>query len=331
MKIEMGESLFYSWLRHTKECQVVQLNWKTSPEWSLNHEEELEMIMKTTAEYFEEYYGITIYKKTSSLAQLLQQAECDAVGITNPGENSEIYFIDVAFHKDGLMYGDKNGTVATIIKKCIRAAMCIYGYFDSKTAEIIFASPKVYQSTLKALLPCVQDMQQLMDSLGFHYKFRIIANEQFDEQVLKPILLISDGVADTAELFLRSYQMIQLFSADFPQDKKKQVKVIPSDRNYDAYDELRIGKVVQILVRDIFNKRAFSDDELKLFQEKDYCKKVFHLNYPLLVALESDYDKNRYYKDPIEINGDHYKICSQWKDSSRPCLMAWIKAHDQQA
>lgn len=27
MKIEMGESLFYSWLRHVKECQIVQTSW----------------------------------------------------------------------------------------------------------------------------------------------------------------------------------------------------------------------------------------------------------------------------------------------------------------
>lgn len=41
MKIEIGESLFYSWLRHVKECQLVQMNWKASPEWQLQHEEEL--------------------------------------------------------------------------------------------------------------------------------------------------------------------------------------------------------------------------------------------------------------------------------------------------
>ena len=46
MKIEMGESLFYSWLRHVKECQLVQTNWKVSPKWTLRHEEELERLMK---------------------------------------------------------------------------------------------------------------------------------------------------------------------------------------------------------------------------------------------------------------------------------------------
>ena len=28
MKIEIGESLIYSWLRHEKQCQLVQTNWK---------------------------------------------------------------------------------------------------------------------------------------------------------------------------------------------------------------------------------------------------------------------------------------------------------------
>ena len=30
MKIEMGESLIYSWLRHEKHCQLTQKNWKAS-------------------------------------------------------------------------------------------------------------------------------------------------------------------------------------------------------------------------------------------------------------------------------------------------------------
>lgn len=41
MKIEMGESLFYSWLRHVKECQIVQTNWKVSSQWSLSDADEL--------------------------------------------------------------------------------------------------------------------------------------------------------------------------------------------------------------------------------------------------------------------------------------------------
>ena len=37
MKIEMGESLLYSWLRHVKECQIVQTNWKVSTKQELKN------------------------------------------------------------------------------------------------------------------------------------------------------------------------------------------------------------------------------------------------------------------------------------------------------
>lgn len=30
MKIEIGESLILSWLKHVNNCQIVQLNWKPS-------------------------------------------------------------------------------------------------------------------------------------------------------------------------------------------------------------------------------------------------------------------------------------------------------------
>ena len=72
MKIEMGESLFYSWLRHVKECQVVQTNWKPSRSWQLIGEEELKRFISITDELFQNKYGYGIYKN-NSLSQLLTQ------------------------------------------------------------------------------------------------------------------------------------------------------------------------------------------------------------------------------------------------------------------
>ena len=33
MKIEIGESLTYSYLKHIEGCRIVQTNWKTSGNW----------------------------------------------------------------------------------------------------------------------------------------------------------------------------------------------------------------------------------------------------------------------------------------------------------
>ncbi|MFN7252913.1 MAG: hypothetical protein ACK4M9_19395 [Anaerobacillus sp.] len=38
-----------SWLRHTKHCQSVQLNWKQSTSsWQLHNKEKIEQLMKVT-------------------------------------------------------------------------------------------------------------------------------------------------------------------------------------------------------------------------------------------------------------------------------------------
>lgn len=48
MKIEIGESLLLSWLKHIKKCQLVQTNWKASRRWELNNRETLEQLMKNS-------------------------------------------------------------------------------------------------------------------------------------------------------------------------------------------------------------------------------------------------------------------------------------------
>ena len=53
MKIKMGESLVYSWLRHVKECQIAQTNWKTSSGiWKLHNEVELSIMFDEINDYF---------------------------------------------------------------------------------------------------------------------------------------------------------------------------------------------------------------------------------------------------------------------------------------
>ena len=331
MKIEMGESLFYSWLRHVKDCQIVQTNWTTSTQWILSHQDELEAVMTETADYFFQKYGYSIYKRTSSLSQLLQQAECDAIGISVSGESRKVFAVDVAFHEGGLNYGDKRTTTIKIIAKCLRTAMCIYGFLDTKEAEIIFASPKIHNAVLIMLTPHIGEMQEIMNSKGFGFRFRLIANEDFRRQVLDPILLASNGIADTNELFLRSYQLIHLLekepfvSLKKPNDKK------PSPGQDAAYNEFKIGKLAKIVMGAILESGAVSVDEIQDLQTLDYSHSVLGINYPCLAASDRPFDRKRYYTEPLHIHGKDYYLCSQWFETAanndRPQLIAWINAH----
>ncbi len=80
MKIEIGKSLVYSWLRHVKKCQIVQNNWKPSPKW-----EKTEIGFQNLKDDIQNEFknsGYEIFKNTCINSQFFQQAEIDAVGFS---------------------------------------------------------------------------------------------------------------------------------------------------------------------------------------------------------------------------------------------------------
>lgn len=335
MKIEMGESLFYSWLRHVKECQIVQTNWKVSPQWALQNEDELQRLYNVFSSAFDSQGGI--FKQNSSLGQFLRQAECDVLGMSINNGMPEYHAVDVAFHENGLNYGDKEVTALKVAAKCIRTAMCLYGYMNTRCAEIVFASPKIHNGQLALLEPYITQINRIFFSEGYSFHVRLICNDEFQKTVLEPILLVSGDVADTSELFLRGFQMYSMFTEQklsVKTDMRKAAAASSTSNSENlsiAYRELKIGKLANTVLRRILQDGSVPDDELQLLQDKEYSKRVFDLQYPVLVKDGTDYESIRYYSTPIEIDKERYYLCSQWfetpANNDRPHLEKRISQH----
>lgn len=320
MKVEMGESACYSWLRHIKGCQIVQTNWKASPNWEIQHEDELDEIKNAASRLFSDKYGYEIFKKSKNLTQIIAQAECDVIGV-DLRQGKKLYAIDVAYHGGGLNYGDKIETSTKIIAKCLRTAMCIYGFLDSKEAEIIFCSPKINKNVLDVIEPCIPDLQQLTDSLGMRFAYKVIGNEEFYEQILKPLEDASESVADTNELFLRSYQLSQMFKGSKQQDKAAVENTTAGEK---------IGEYAERVLLTALREGRVPAEELELLQTKEYSAKALKLSYPALVRSDSDFERKRYLlSKPVSVSGIQYYICSQWMDTAkqRPYVEKWEAAH----
>lgn len=55
MKLEMAESLVASWLKHVKHCQIVQTNWKASPDWTESvNDAKIEELCQAALKFFDE-------------------------------------------------------------------------------------------------------------------------------------------------------------------------------------------------------------------------------------------------------------------------------------
>jgi len=341
MKIEIGESLLLSWLRHVKECQLVQTNWKASSKWELKNIEVLEQLMLDSSSIFESKFGYDLYKGNSGIAQLLSQAEIDVVGISYDEGQAHIYAIDVAFHEAGLNYGSKEETVSRVIKKCIRTAMCIYGYYGFSEGTIIFSSPKINPSVINDINACTDDITSILNNLGLNYEIRIIANDDFSDKVLEPVLNVLGDVADTSELFMRSLQIYNLFAVKKPitvtgahrmtAPRKITTELESIDYNgLDGLEEMKIGVIVRTVLRKMLENNEISQTQLELMQNREYSKETFDIQYPLLqkASLTNGRSPKRYYSSPVSILGDYYFMCSEWfevpANNDRPYLLKWI-------
>ncbi|MGB3916908.1 MAG: hypothetical protein WBL07_05665 [Thiothrix litoralis] len=318
MKIEIGESLILSWLRHEKKCQLVQMNWKPSFEsWELMNESVIEQIMRDSDDYFKHEYDYKIYKKNTSLSQLIKQAEIDVIGISYTGGLRNIYAVDIAFHEYGLNYGSKDETIMKIVKKLLRAAMCIYGYFDCSEGDIVFASPKVNNNIIENLDVCLIQVEKILRKNKLNFNIKLIANNSFNKEILQPVLDATSSIADTSELFMRSIQMYKMFSEN--NDSSKFSTKISIKNNDALQNKTKIGKWVRKNLTQMFEENKISVEEVELMESIEYSKKIFGIQMPLLKKkLSIDEGKpSKYWAKPIIKAYDaEYFICSEWYEKT---------------
>ena len=209
MKIEIGESLAVSYLKHVKRCVIYQTNWKSSSQWAFLGE------VKDASEAFERLVkdGLLSFqgKTKPSFSQFLKQAEIDILGI-NLFEK-KMYVMDIAYHEDGLNYKNEDRTIKSFKKKLLRSYLLLRSYFpEDYKYEIIFASPKVRPKLNKELEDATEALNDLRDDVLSKgaVVFKYIANDKFKDKILDPTLEASKDDADTNELFLRSYKLISM-------------------------------------------------------------------------------------------------------------------------
>lgn len=339
MKIEMGESLCASWLRHVKGCQVVQTNWSNSPTWESwndgEYQEKIEKLFDAVSASFKSKYPDydDVFKK-NSLQTLLKQSECDDFGICIEKDRQVAYGVDVVFHKNGFIYtGDLKKDIPRVIKKCARTAMSILLYTGINEVEIIFASPIMMPTHYDKLKPAIDDLNSIMRECGFTYNMRLIANDDFKNEIALPLLKVSENINDDNELFLRSWQLAEIFSQEFKtKTVKHKIHIADKPDDADADEEVmpdntvvikgetfrlyrRSGEKIQDFVRSTFerllNISAISDTELKRLHDKEYCLNTFGLQFALFVDTEKERSINGHDRYYAKRTGKFF-LCSQW-------------------
>ena len=324
MKIEIGESLCYSYLRHVKGCWLVQTNWKASEHWTRRKTDaELEAMFQQMRQRFET--DGNVFKKTVGVGQFMQQAEIDVIGIDQAGS---IHAMDVAFHENGLNYG--GGVANRVLKKMLRAYILLTAYHPPEIGfQIYFVSPKVHKGVQSPLTNTFYTLREQYPQTGWH----LITNEDCHNQIVLPTLQMADSVADTSELFVRSAKLLNLFDSPKAQHQPAP-SFLPSSRhsresgnppqefnNPSSHGTLSTGTSLQDLVRDLMrtlleeSPNLLDDADLRNLMDSEYCKNELSLkisNHALLREQQhgrSVNGRSRYWKD---LYADRFYVCSQW-------------------
>lgn len=266
MKIEMCESLMQSYLKYEKHCIITQLNWKVPTVIQNNIPEKA----GTVFEKIQKIQDFADIFKGCSLKQVLKQAELDVIGING----DTVYLVEVAFHENGLQYGDATETKTRVLKKLVRAYLIGLIFFPDKNYEIIFASPKVIpssESLIKDVLPVLEQSISECKADKNGVNFCYVTNDDFKKKILIPTLQSSVKIADTSDLFLRSVRLLELFglveykkSADSGKKVKKknntttddtEIILIPANPKEFKSQLLKAKKAKRILVYKDGSKR----------------------------------------------------------------------------
>lgn len=204
MTNDICESLIYSWLKHIKECQVVETNWKKSKNWNCNNAE--------SCQIYDEFCKI-FNIENADYSKFMNQGECDVIGIKSKDNKVNIICAEVAYHGKQLNYGGSSTEDADkVIKKFLFNTLNVIENFDVEYAEFYFITNKIGDTLYKNIDENLKKLIQLIRTHKPNYKYEIMHEDKFKSIVIDVDKIKSD-INDSNESFARAMQIFS--STDF--------------------------------------------------------------------------------------------------------------------
>lgn len=333
MKIEMLEQMTASYLKNCEGCLITQTNWSISDKTFKDNETKFTDALKDLKTELEQVFSKeemdAIFKKSTN-DQFISQCEIDVVGLKfdniDKRLNPMVYLYDTAFHEQGLHYKDSKSTV---LKKIIRAYVIADVLFKDFSIRIGFVSPKCDKATTMSINHYLNMIVSVLYKRNSKITIDLYLNNQCDV-IVNDLVALTDSIADTNDLFVRSIKLLNLSQAN--QAKTSKVNPVTNGASSANNKTARGGNkaIVESIVQDLIkqNKLAGNSQLLADLQDKNYAKVNFNLStYAFMIEnskISADH-QNRFYPTVYPINGKLYRVCSQWIPERMKLLQDWYK------
>ena len=278
---------------------------------------------------------LNIFKK-STARQFVRQCEIDVVGCKlDDGITERIYLVDTAFHKTGLGYHDP---VATVVKKIVRAlVVSVLVFGENVPVTVAFVSPKCGPTLQPEIEKVVDGLQKILavHSRYANIEIELYFNEKFTTDIYLPLIDEIDELNDDNDLFMRAMNLACIAEKHRVNSTTCSASPTPTVSSITvatpAVGRTRRGankEVVLDVLASVIKTGKMTPALLNDLRTSSYSKVHFKMpTYPILVSVAdftiTGYDNCRYYPETITINGDEYRVCSQWVPERIERLKAW--------
>jgi hypothetical protein len=337
MKIEIGEFLILSWLRHVRGCVVTQMNWIPSPAWPVAREHELIATFETVRRFSDAARGAPIFQGCD-LRPFVRQARIDVLGLRPDREAGaiEAIAVDSAFHEGELHDDNAEETIGRVVKRMIRAAFALAAYLPLGQASVVFATPwmsgAIRQDVHRHLEHLEARLAEQRGPAAPGLRFRVIANADFTDEIVQPVLEHVDAVADTSGLLRQAQQLTRPHDSGSG-DGGARAGIDGPARTTKTIS--RIGKHVQSTMTALAASGRLTARIVGDLLDPRYCKARFDLAYPFLKPVDKEvplsrqgndhHGRGRYWKKPLRVGDHEFLMCNNWFVWQRDAFDGWVR------
>jgi hypothetical protein len=336
MKIEIGEFLILSWLRHVRGCIVTQMNWSPSPAWPIAHERELRATFEAIRSFSDDTIGRSSFGQVDFEA-FVRHASVDVLGLRldHASGGIDAIAVDSAINHTELPHGSAEETMVRLIQRMTRAGFALAAYLAPRQASVVFATPWLAMATRQEVqrhlgLLELRLAEQRHEAVS-HLRFRVIADGDFADEIVQPVLEHVDAVADTSELVGQPQRPTPPGSAGTgsgPRGVDRPSQAIIKQGS-------RIGEHVRRTMTELAASGRLTTRIVGDLLDARYCKARFNLGYPFLKPVDGSiplsrqgndrHGRGRYWKKPLRVGDREFLMCNNWFVWQRDAFDAWVR------
>ena len=336
MKIEIGEFLILSWLRHVHGCVVTQMNWSPSPAWTVARERELRAAFEAVRRFSDDTIGGSSFGKVD-FGSFVRHARIDVLGLRLDRDSggTDAIAVDSAINDTELPHGNAEETIVRLIQRMTRAGFALAAYLNPRQASVVFATPwlakTVRQEVQRHLALLETRLAEQRDQAISRLRFRVIADADFADEIVQPVLQHVDAVADSSGPAWQPQPSTPLGGAGYGSARRG------SDRPLTATTKEggRIGEHVRRTMAQLAASGRLTARIVGDLLDPRYCKAKFNLGYPFLKPVDPSvplprqgndrHGRGRYWKKPLRVGDHEFLMCNDWYAEQRGAFDAWVR------